>query len=222
MRGAVAVRSSTASSRGAALSMPTRDRATSRTNTTATSRWTNKDRVYGRVQLLCARPTDNFSARLSVDAQPRGSETTNGRTIQHADATASIRTARSILSPRTTSTRLSAAVVHAARRAIPTQDDYLYGGGDDEVNNDNARPLVTGSNGASLTARLERSATFRHHVHLGATRTITSRRSTTTAQSSTCIAMPAASGTTTSSGVRSCASSEHAGRTCRLPERACY
>ena len=31
------------------------------------------------------------------------------------------------------------------------QDDYLYGGGDNEVNNDNARPLVTGSNGASLT-----------------------------------------------------------------------
>ena len=30
-------------------------------------------------------------------------------------------------------------------------DDYLYGGGDNEVNNDNARPLVTGSNGASLS-----------------------------------------------------------------------
>ncbi len=30
------------------------------------------------------------------------------------------------------------------------QDDYLYGGGDNEVNYDYARPLVTGSNGAAL------------------------------------------------------------------------
>ena len=31
------------------------------------------------------------------------------------------------------------------------EGDYLYGGGDNEVNTDNARPLVTGSNGASRT-----------------------------------------------------------------------
>jgi outer membrane receptor protein involved in Fe transport len=30
-------------------------------------------------------------------------------------------------------------------------DDYLHGGGDNEVNYDNARPLITGTNGASLT-----------------------------------------------------------------------
>ena len=75
--------------------------------------WTNKDRVYGRAQLLFT-PTDNFSARLSVDAQPRGGETTNAPHLQHADADRSTPTAR----PNTLATDCvdapRAPLVHAA------------------------------------------------------------------------------------------------------------
>ena len=85
------------------------------------------------------------------------------------------------------------------------EDNYLYGGGDNEVNYDYARPLVTGSNGASL--QLDWNVRGRSiSPRSPPTRTITSRRSTTKARCSTCIATPAASGTTTSSGARSCAS----------------
>jgi outer membrane receptor protein involved in Fe transport len=110
--------------------------------------WTNKDRVYGRVQLLYT-PTETFSARLSVDAQPRGGETTNGRSFNsptplfYSDG-----------SPNTLATDNSTRLARSwftQQASYTYTDDYLYGGGDNEVNNDNARPLVTGSNGASLT-----------------------------------------------------------------------
>src|SRR5262249_28313061 len=42
--------------------------------------WTNKDRVYGRLQLLFT-PTETLSIRLAVDKAPHGGETTNGRTV---------------------------------------------------------------------------------------------------------------------------------------------
>jgi outer membrane receptor protein involved in Fe transport len=108
--------------------------------------WTNKDRVSGRLQFLLT-PTENFSARLAVDAQPRGGETTNARTINqprpltYANGTP--------YTPLDNGERLG--------RRWFTQlgsysygGDYVYGGGDNEVNYDYARPLVTGSNGASL------------------------------------------------------------------------
>jgi len=110
--------------------------------------WTNKDRVYGRVQLLYT-PTDTFSARLSVDAQPRGGETTNGRTINTPTPQFYSNGARNALATDA-STRL-ARQWFTQQSSYTYADDYLYGGGDNEVNNDNARPLVTGSNGASLT-----------------------------------------------------------------------
>jgi outer membrane receptor protein involved in Fe transport len=109
--------------------------------------WTNKDRVYGRVQLLYT-PSESFTARLSVDAQPRGGETTNGRTINTptpgfwSDGTVnSLTTDNSTRLNRPWFTQLG---------SYTYEDSYLYGGGDNEVNNDNGRPLVTGSNGASL------------------------------------------------------------------------
>ena len=100
------------------------------------------------MQLLYT-PTETFSARLSVDAQPRGGETTNGRTFNtptplfYSDG-----------SPNTLATDNSTRLARSwftQQASYTYQDDYLYGGGDNEVNNDNARPLVTGSNGASLT-----------------------------------------------------------------------
>jgi iron complex outermembrane receptor protein len=109
--------------------------------------WTNKDRVYGRAQLLWT-PTDNFSARLSVDAQPRGGETTNGRTFNTpTPGLWSNGTPNNLATDN--STRLSRSWFTQLTSYTYT-DDYLYGGGDHEVNVDNARPLVTGTNGGSL------------------------------------------------------------------------
>jgi outer membrane receptor protein involved in Fe transport len=109
--------------------------------------WTNKDRVYGRVQLLFT-PTETFSARLAVEAAPRGGETTNGRTINTPTPTTYSNGAANTLGTDA-STRLGRAWF-TQQASYTYLDDYLYGGGDNEVNNDNARPLVTGSNGASL------------------------------------------------------------------------
>jgi iron complex outermembrane receptor protein len=108
--------------------------------------YTNKDRVSGRVQFLLT-PSPTFNARISLDAQPRAGETTNGRTIntptptQYADG-----------SPNLLGTDTS---VRLARRwfnqqsSYTYQNNFLYGGGQNVVNNDNQRPLVSGSNGAS-------------------------------------------------------------------------
>ena len=110
--------------------------------------WTNKDRVYGRAKLLWT-PTENFSALLSVDAQPRGGETTNGRTINTPTPTTYSNGSANNLATDN-STRLNRPWF-TQLASYTYLDDYLYGGGDGEVNNDNARPLVTGTNGASLT-----------------------------------------------------------------------
>jgi outer membrane receptor protein involved in Fe transport len=108
--------------------------------------YTNKDRVSGRVQFLLT-PNPDFYARIALDAQPRGGETTNGRTI---NTPTPARYADGSVNPLSTdtSTRL-------ARRWFQQDPSYtyagnfLYGGGNNTVNNDNQRPLVTGSNGAS-------------------------------------------------------------------------
>ena len=110
--------------------------------------WTNKDRVYGRAQLLYT-PTDTLSLLLSIDATPRGGETTNGRTINTPTPTTYSNGATNTLATDA-STRL-ARPWFTQQASYTYADDYLYGGGDNQVNNDNARPLVTGSNGASLT-----------------------------------------------------------------------
>jgi len=105
--------------------------------------YTNKDRVSGRLQFLLT-PTPDFNARVALDLQPRGGETTNGRTIytptpQYANGTflatdASVRLNRRWFTQQT---------------GYTYQDSYLYGGGQNAVNNDNQRPLVTGSRGAA-------------------------------------------------------------------------
>ncbi|MFZ6872651.1 TonB-dependent receptor [Undibacterium sp. Di27W] len=108
--------------------------------------YTNKDRVSGRVQFLLT-PTKDFSARIAFDAQPRAGETTNGRTINTPTPTTFANGTANTLSTDA-STRL-------ARRwftqlgSYTYQNDYLNGGGQNAVNNDYQRPLITGSNGAS-------------------------------------------------------------------------
>ena len=109
--------------------------------------WTNKDRVYGRVQLLFT-PTDDFNARLEVEAAPRGGETTNGRTFNTPTPTTYSNGAPNTLATDA-ATRL-ARPWFTQLASYTYAGDYLYGGGNNEVNYDYARPLVTGSNGASL------------------------------------------------------------------------
>lgn len=108
--------------------------------------FTNKDRVSGRVQFLFT-PTQDFSARVALDAQPRAGETTNSRTI---------------FTPTPafwSNGKPNLAIDNGVRlqRSWFTQQsnytyagNYLYGGGTNSVDYDNARPLVTGSNGATL------------------------------------------------------------------------
>jgi iron complex outermembrane receptor protein len=108
--------------------------------------YTNKDRVSGRVQFLVT-PTPDFSARFAFDAQPRAGETTNSRTINlptpefYANGTAN---------PLTTDSRTRLARSwFTQQKSYTYAGSYLYGGGQNVVNNDNGRPLVTGSNGAT-------------------------------------------------------------------------
>jgi outer membrane receptor protein involved in Fe transport len=109
--------------------------------------YTNTDRLSGRVQFLLT-PTDTFNARIALDATPRAGEFTNGRTISTPTPTTY---ANGSTNPLSTDAK-----TRLARRWF-TQDtsytyagDYLYGGpGGTYTSADAARPLTTGSNGAS-------------------------------------------------------------------------
>lgn len=107
--------------------------------------YTNKDRVSGRAQFLLT-PSPDFSARISLDAQPRGGETTNGRTIYTPSPATYTDGSNALASDA--STRL-ARRWFTQQSGYSYQNNYLYGAGQNVVNNDNQRPLVTGSNGAT-------------------------------------------------------------------------
>ncbi|MCR6654151.1 MAG: TonB-dependent receptor [Cellvibrionaceae bacterium] len=108
----------------------------------------NKDRVSGRVQFLLT-PTENFSARLAVDAQPRGGENTNGRTFYtptpqyYADGVTPVRLGSDA------STRL-ARRWFTQKDSYSYEDNYLHGNGDGTLYNDAQQPVVTGTNGRAL------------------------------------------------------------------------
>lgn len=108
----------------------------------------NKDRVSGRVQFLLT-PTENFSARLAIDAQPRGGENTNGRTFYtptpqyYADGITEVRIASDA------SNRL-ARRWFTQKSSYSYEDNYLYGNGDGTLYNDAQQPVVTGTNGRAL------------------------------------------------------------------------
>lgn len=109
--------------------------------------FSNKDRVSGRVQFLFT-PTQDFSARVALDAQPRAGETTNSRTIYTPTP--------AVWSNGTVNTLATDNGTRLQRSWFTQQSNYtyagnyLYGGGTNSVDYDNARPLVTGSNGATL------------------------------------------------------------------------
>jgi iron complex outermembrane recepter protein len=110
----------------------------------------NKDRVSGRLQFLYT-PIENFSARLSVDAQPRSGENTNGRTFYTPTP--------AFYADGVTPVNLNSDAATRLTRRWFTQkesytygNDYLYSAGDDNVYNDAQQPVVTGTNGAALEA----------------------------------------------------------------------
>lgn len=111
--------------------------------------WTNKDRVYGRVQLLFT-PTDTFSLRIAADKAPRAGETTNARTVQTKRPE---RYSNGVLN--TSLDNVQRLNRRWFRELLPSYDvngpqpgnDYFD---KDTVNYDYARPLVTGSNGVTL------------------------------------------------------------------------
>jgi len=106
----------------------------------------NKERVSGRVQFLLT-PSDDFSARLAVDVQPRSGERTNGRTIYTPTPT---EYSNGAPNPNTSdaSTRLTRRWFTQSPN-YSYDGSYLYGGGENEYNTDGRRPLITGSNGAT-------------------------------------------------------------------------
>jgi len=102
--------------------------------------YTNTDRVSGRVQFLLT-PSADFSARIAADLQPRGGETTNGRSVPTPTPTAYANGSPNLL-VSDASTRLS-------RRWFTQNTGYSAGDYYSFLSNDNQRPLVTGSRGAS-------------------------------------------------------------------------
>lgn len=107
----------------------------------------NKERVSGRVQFLLT-PTQDFSARLAIDVQPRSGERTNGRTIFTPTPETYSDGSKNNLSTDA-KTRLERRWFTQSP-SYNYQDSYLYGGGENEYNTDGRRPLITGSNGIAL------------------------------------------------------------------------
>ncbi|HKQ83936.1 MAG TPA: TonB-dependent receptor [Steroidobacteraceae bacterium] len=106
--------------------------------------WQNKDRVYGKLQLLFT-PSDDLSIRVLGEKQSRGSETTNGRTINtptpltYADGSPNTALQNSQRLQRRWFTQ---------NPNFNVDDDYFFL--DDEVNYNNQHGLVTGSNGGLI------------------------------------------------------------------------
>jgi iron complex outermembrane receptor protein len=112
----------------------------------------NKDRLSGRVQLLFT-PTEDFSARVQVVKTPRAGETTNGRSINlPRPATYANGAPNNSLDNQERLER----PWFKQNAGYTIDDNFLYGGSGDPdnhgnwVENDSARPLVTGSNGGIL------------------------------------------------------------------------
>ena len=105
--------------------------------------YTNTDRVSGRVQLLLT-PTESFSARFEGDIQPRAGETTNGRVVNTPTPTK--------YADGVTNTLSTDAATRLSRRWFTQDAGYTLANWYGDIDNDNQRPLVSGSGG--LTAEL--------------------------------------------------------------------
>lgn len=123
--------------------------------------YANKDRLSARVQFLLT-PSENFTARISLDAQPKAGEATNGRSFNKPTPTtyAGINTTGS--NAGTNINPLSSdAKTRLNRRWFLEQSSYHYendwlgNSKRDRINADNYNPIVTGTNGASTELNLQ-------------------------------------------------------------------
>ena len=117
--------------------------------------YANKDRFSGRVQFLLT-PSENFNARLSLDAQPKAGEATNGRTFNSPTPTTYAgNNVTGTLAGTNTNPLSSDASTRLNRRwyldqsTYSYQNDWLGNSERDAINADNYNPIVTGTNGAS-------------------------------------------------------------------------
>lgn len=117
--------------------------------------YANKDRFSGRVQFLLT-PSENFNARLSLDAQPKAGEATNGRSFnKRTPANYASNNLTGALAGTTTNPLSTDASTRLNRRWFLDQSSYRYENdwlGNSErnaIDADNYNPIVTATNGAS-------------------------------------------------------------------------
>ena len=106
--------------------------------------YTNTDRVSGRAQLLLT-PSEDFSARLSINLQPRAGENGNGTTF--------FKQTPNVYANGATNTLSSDAQIRLGRSWFTQRGDYSYARdylSDEYHSNDAQQPVVTGSGGGSL------------------------------------------------------------------------
>ncbi len=117
--------------------------------------YANKDRLSARVQFLLT-PSEDFTARISLDAQPKAGEATNGRSFNKPTPTTYAGNNTTGANAGTNVNPLSSdPKTRLNRRWFLEQSDYRYE--DDwlgnstrnRINADNYNPIVTGTNGAS-------------------------------------------------------------------------
>jgi len=107
--------------------------------------WYNRDRVAGRLQFLLT-PTEDFSARVSIDVQPRGAEFSNGNNF-FTPTPQFYANGKSNPLNGDASTRLGRRWFREGNPDYTYQGSYLYGGGQNAFNQDAQFPLVTASKG---------------------------------------------------------------------------
>ncbi len=110
-------------------------------------RYGNRDRVAARMQFLLT-PTSDFRALLRVDVEPSGAEFYNGMTIYTPTPTVYSNGKPNALTTDA-STRLSRSWF-TQQNDYTYAADYLYGAGQNAVDNNSQRPLITDSLGGSL------------------------------------------------------------------------
>ncbi len=106
----------------------------------------NQDRTFGRVQFLLT-PTEDISAKLSIEFQPKGAENVNGLTNRHAEPTTfSDGVARPASSVDATYKKYLRGWFNQDSKLWNTERDYYKY----PVNVDNNGSIITGSRGETL------------------------------------------------------------------------
>ncbi len=117
--------------------------------------YANKDRFSARVQFLLT-PSENFNARLSLDAQPKSGEATNGRSFnKRTPANYASNNLSGPYKGTTTNPLSTDAITRLNRRwfldqsSFSYENDWLGNSERNAIDADNYNPIVTATNGAS-------------------------------------------------------------------------